>query len=172
MDHLRVIGLAGHDAHFAAPFSAVLSVMRWRCPASRDGIRCVCCHGTMSHRRIPAFGLFLTLLALVAQLAFGAVVPRPEVGLMLDDLGGVICHAPAPANGAPQPAQHHHTPDCVLCPLCAALATPGIVLPGAAPHPPPPRLAVFERPGLPPPATAPPVAAVLSAQPRGPPILA
>jgi hypothetical protein len=125
----------------------------------------------VTQRRIPAFGLFLTLLALVAQLAFGAVVPRPEVGLVLDELG-VICHAPAPPDGAPQPSRHHHTPDCVLCPVCASLATHGIVLPGAPPRPPLPRIAMCDRPGLPPPATAPPVAAVLSAQPRGPPILA
>jgi hypothetical protein len=125
----------------------------------------------MIRHRIPPFGLFLTLLALAAQLAFGAVVPRPEVGLVFDELG-VICHASAPSDGTPQPAQHHHTPDCVLCPLCASLATPGIVLPGAPPRPPLPRVAVYQRPGLPPRATAPPVATVLSAQPRGPPILA
>jgi hypothetical protein len=170
-DHLRVIGLARRDANFAAPFSAVLSGVRWQYAASRDGTICVSCHCSMIRHRIPAFGLFLTLLALVAQLAFGAVVPRPEVGLVLDELG-VICHAPAPSGGAPQPDQHRHTPDCVLCPLCASLATHGIVLPGAAPRPPLPQVAEFERPGLPPPATAPPVAVVLSAQPRGPPILA
>ncbi|MGA3399610.1 MAG: DUF2946 family protein [Acetobacteraceae bacterium] len=123
----------------------------------------------MTRHRIPVSGLFLTLLALVAQLAFGAVVPRPEVALVLDQVG-VVCHAAARSDGMPPPSHHHHTPDCMLCPLCVSLTTPGIVLPGAAPHPPLPRVAVFHRPGLPPPATAPPVAAVLSAQPRGPPV--
>jgi hypothetical protein len=122
----------------------------------------------MTQRRIPASGLFLVLLALVVQLAFGAVVPRPEVALVLDDVG-VICHAPAP-HGTPQPA-HHHMPDCQFCPLCMSLATPGVILPGAAGRPPPPQVAAFHRPGLPPPATAPPVVALLAAQPRGPPIL-
>ncbi|HEY3849016.1 MAG TPA: DUF2946 family protein [Acetobacteraceae bacterium] len=124
----------------------------------------------MTQRRIPASGLFLALLALVAQLAFGAVVPRPEVALVLDQ-AGVICHAPAPSDGTTPPAHHHHVPDCQFCPLCVSLATPGIVLPGVGPNPPPPQVAAFRRPGLPPPATAPPVTALLSAQPRGPPAL-
>ncbi|MGA3399608.1 MAG: hypothetical protein ABSC95_10340 [Acetobacteraceae bacterium] len=123
----------------------------------------------MTQRRVPASGLFLALLALVAQLAFGAVVPRPEVALVLDE-AGVICHASAPSDGTTPPA-HHHMPDCQFCPLCMSLATPGIVLASAGPKPPPPQVAAFRRPGLPPPAIAPPVAAVLSAQPRGPPVL-
>lgn len=123
----------------------------------------------MTRHRIPASGLFLTLLALVTQLAFGAVVPRPEIALVLD-AAGVICHAPAPSDGTPPPPHRHHTPDCMLCPLCASLTTPGIVLPGAAPRPPLPQVAVFHHPGLPPPAIAPPVAAPLAAQPRGPPV--
>jgi hypothetical protein len=122
----------------------------------------------MTQRRIPASGLFLALLALVAQLAFGAVVPRPELAVVLDE-AGVICHAATPSDGTTPPAHPHHMPDCQFCPLCVSLATPGIVLPGDGPHPPPPPVAAFRRPGLPPPATAPPVAALLSAQPRGPP---
>jgi len=123
----------------------------------------------MTQRRIPASGLFLALLALVAQLAFGAVVPRPEVALVLDN-AGVICHAAAPDDTLP-PAHHHHMPDCQFCPLCMSLATQGVVLPSAVAHPPPPQLADFRRPGLPPPATAPPLKALLAAQPRGPPVL-
>ena len=125
----------------------------------------------MTQRRIPASGLFLALLALVAQLAFGAMVPRPEVALALDE-ARIICHAATPSDGTTTPAQHHRMPDCQFCPLCMSLATPGVVLPGAAPSPLPPRVATFRRPGLPPPATAPPVAALLAAQPRGPPALA
>ena len=125
----------------------------------------------MTQRRISASGLFLALLALVAQLAFGAVVPRPEVALALDEVG-VICHAAAPSDGPTPPAHHHHMPDCSFCPLCMSLATPGVVLPGAAPRVPSPQIAAFRRPGLPPPATAPPVTPLLSAQPRGPPTLA
>ena len=120
-------------------------------------------------RPIPAFGWFLTLLALVAQLAFGAVVPNPDIALVLEH-AGPICHAPPPPGGPAAPVQHHH-PAAPFCPLCASLATPAIVLPGAGATPPPPQLVAFHRPGLPPPATAPPAAAFLAAQPRGPPIL-
>ena len=124
----------------------------------------------MTQRRIPAAGLFLALLALVAQLAFGAMVPRPEVALALQD-ASAICHADAPSDSTTPPAHHHQAPDCQFCPLCMSLATPGIVLPGGVPNPPPPRTIAFRRPGLPPPATAPPIAAPLAAQPRGPPAL-
>jgi hypothetical protein len=125
----------------------------------------------MTQRHSPASGLFLTLLALVAQLAFGSVVPRPDMALLLGE-AGVICHAPTPPDGTAPPAHHGPMPDCQFCPLCMALATPGIVLPGAAASLPAPRVAALQRPGLWPQATAPPVAALLSAQPRGPPVLA
>lgn len=125
----------------------------------------------MTQPRIPASGLFLALLALVAQLAFGAVVPRPEVALVLGE-AGVICHAPAPSDGTTPPAHRHHMPDCQFCPLCMSLATPGVVLPSAGAKLPPPQVVAFHRPGLPPPAIEPPVAALLAAQPRGPPTLA
>jgi hypothetical protein len=125
----------------------------------------------MTQRRISGSGLFFALLALVVQLAFGAVVPRPEIALVLTD-AGVICHSPAPSDGTTPPAHHHPMPDCQFCPLCVSLATPGIVLPGAGPKLPPPQVVAFHRPGLPPPATAPPVPALLSARPRGPPVLA
>ncbi len=115
-------------------------------------------------------GVFLALLALVVQLAFGAVVPRPDVVLVLDD-AGVICHAGAPSDRTP-PAHPHRPPDCQFCPLCMSLATPGIVLPDAGPRPPPSRVAAIERPGLPPPAKAPPAPPLLAARSRGPPVLA
>ena len=45
-------------------------------------------------------GLVLALLALVVQLAFGAIVPRPEIALALAD-AGAICHADTPSDSAP-----------------------------------------------------------------------
>jgi hypothetical protein len=138
--------------------------------ASREPQRCVCCRSEMARHHIPTSGLFLVLLALVTQLAFSAVVPRPEVAQVLDG-AGIICHVPTPADSTTPPAHHHRMPDCQFCPLCMSLATPGIVLPGAAPNPPLPQVVAFRRPGLPPPATAPPVVAILAAQPRGPPVL-
>ena len=122
-------------------------------------------------RRSPAFGTLLTLLALVAQLAFAAVVPNPEIALVLQG-DGPICHAPAPPGTPAPPTQQHHVPDCAFCPLCVSLSTPPIVLPGTAPALPAPQVVAFRRPGLPPPANAPPAVPLLAAQPRGPPALA
>ncbi len=102
----------------------------------------------------PACGLIVALLALVAQLAFRAVVPQPEVALVLD-AAGVICDAAAPSDGTTPPAHHHHMPICQFCPLCMSLATPEIFLPSTGPQPPSPQIATFRRPGLPPPGIGP-----------------
>jgi hypothetical protein len=123
----------------------------------------------MSQRRIPASGLLFALLALAVQLAFGADVPRAEVVTALDG-ATTICHADGTSDQAPSPP--HHLPDCLVCPLCVSLAAPGIVLLAAGPLLPLPQVAILRRAGLPPPATAPPVAPPLAAQPRGPPVLA
>jgi hypothetical protein len=124
----------------------------------------------VTQRRISATGLLFALLALTAQLAFGAIVPRPEVALVLQGTG-VICHAPPPPGAPAQPIHHHTNPDSLLCPLCSALTTPCVVLLGTGVALPPPQLVAFHRPGLPPPATAPPASPRSTAQPRGPPVL-
>lgn len=125
----------------------------------------------MRQRPIPIFGLLLTLFALGVQLAAGAIVPQPQVGLAFDELG-LICHAPA-APGQTPPSAPHRTPACVLCPLCAAIAAPAHTLASGGPVVPRPSEAIVTaRAGLPPPATAPPIAPQTIAQPRGPPILA
>ena len=111
-------------------------------------------------------GLLWALLALAGQLAWGATVPDPA----LQQLGlGVICHA-GRAGGAPT-APAHRAPDCALCPLCAALATPVPTL-GRAPALPPPRAVAVVPAVVLPPATAPPPEPLIAAQPRGPPALA
>lgn len=126
-------------------------------------------HVPMRPRPTPVFGLFLALLALGVQLAIGAVVPQPQVGLALDELG-VICHAPAAPGETPSPPPHR-MPDCVLCPLCAAMAAPPHVLASGAPVVPrPSHVTIIAPTGWLPPATAPPVAPLTTAQPRGPPI--
>jgi len=122
-------------------------------------------------RRFPALGTLLALLAVVAQLAFASVVPNPGIALVLQG-DGPICHAPSPPGAPAPPAHHRQVPDCAFCPLCVSLATPAIVLPGTAPALPIPVAVIFRRPGLPPPATAPPSTAYRAAQPRGPPALA
>jgi len=115
-------------------------------------------------------GLFCALLALVAQLALGAAVPDMELPLALNR-AALICHAPSPDQGKTPPAQHHHLPLSLFCPLCSTLSTPAPLLPAAGPLLPAPVAMLFHRPGLPPPATAPPSIPFRLAQPRAPPIL-
>jgi len=115
-------------------------------------------------------GLFCALLALVAQLALGAAVPDMELPLALND-AALICHAPSADQGRTPPAQHHHLPLSAFCPLCGTLTTPAPLLPAAGPLLPVPVATLFHRPGLPPPATAPPSIPFRLAQPRAPPVL-
>lgn len=113
--------------------------------------------------RFPRLGLLAALFAVTVQLAVGAIVPSPLMGLG----DAVICHADAPA-GTPQ---QHHAPLPMRCPLCAAMATPA-PLPATAPP-----IAAVARVFYPfaaptPLATGPPARFVFAAQPRGPPSLA
>jgi len=117
-------------------------------------------------------GLVFALLALVVQLALGAVVPNVELPLALHG-AAIICQAPAPDQGKTAPAQHHHVPVSAFCPLVwTALTTPAPLLASAGLLLPAPTQALFHRPGLPPPATAPPAVPFRLAQPRAPPVLA
>jgi len=110
--------------------------------------------------------VFLALLALAVQLAVGATVPQPQLAAL--DRIAAICHAGTTPDEAP-PAAPHHTPDCLLCPLCATLAGPSLGLAGSGPVLPPPGVTVIARAALPPPATAPPARQGTTAQPRAPP---
>lgn len=115
--------------------------------------------------RLSRSGLFLALLALIAQLALGGFVPRSADLLALQDFP--ICHHDD-GSGAPA-APAHHPGDCALCPLCMALSgAHAVALPAGTALPRPAVLAQL-RAGLPPPATAPPVFARTTPQPRGPP---
>jgi hypothetical protein len=116
-------------------------------------------------------GWFFALLALVAQLAFGAVVPNIELPLALHE-AALICQAPSAAQGKTPPAQHHHMPVSVFCPLWTTLTAPTPLLISAGPLLPAPIQTLFRRPGLPPPSTAPPSIPFRLAQPRAPPVQA
>jgi hypothetical protein len=110
-------------------------------------------------------GFLAALLALAGQLAWAATVPDPalaQIGL------GVICHASAPGKTPTGPS--HRGPDCILCPLCAAIAMPVPTLARAPPLP-PPRLLVLAPAVILSPATAPSVATTTTPQPRAPPVL-
>jgi hypothetical protein len=112
-----------------------------------------------------ASGLFLALLALVAQLTLAAAVPAST--LSLADMT-VLCHHDGDPGGPRAPA--HQSPDCLVCFFCHT-ATGAVGLLVTAPLPPMPAMSRVAREGAPPPATAPPRRIALAARPRGPPTL-
>jgi hypothetical protein len=116
-------------------------------------------------------GFFFALLALVAQLAFGAAVPNIERPLALHE-AALICHARSADEGKTQPAQHHHVPVRAFCPLWTALSAQPLLLASAGPSLAVPLQTLLHRAGLPPPSTAPPSIPFRLAQPRAPPRLA
>jgi hypothetical protein len=92
----------------------------------------------------------------------------PDLGL--GRLGvGVICHGTG--DGQPPQPPAHYPPDCGVCPLCMAFASPAIVLAKAVAVP-RPRVGAIGLAVVLPPATAPPRTVPNAAQPRGPPYLA
>jgi hypothetical protein len=113
-------------------------------------------------------GLFVMLLALVAQLGWSARVPdvqRMDLAALLGN-AGAICHSSGGAGGQKSPAMPGQ--DCPMCLCCistvqtAVLPVPivSLSLPVAIP---PARFAVT------PPATGPPPLRFAIARPRGPP---
>jgi hypothetical protein len=112
-----------------------------------------------------ASGLFLALLALVAQLTMAAAVPASSVSLA--DVA-VLCQHDG--NSTTPPVPMHHSPDCLLCFFCHG-APGSLGLLAVPPVLPKPIMAKVARSVVLPPATAPPIRLVLAARPRGPPIL-
>ena len=119
-------------------------------------------------------GLMVALLALVGQLAIGAVVlPDSDTADALNRLDAVsiLCSGlPASDDGGAAP-HHHHACDLALCPMTLALAAPSVVLTPAPVLPAPKPVSVFpsrERP----PGRGPPAASARVGEPRGPPVLA
>jgi hypothetical protein len=122
--------------------------------------------------RLPT-GFLLAVLALVCQLAFGALLPAEEASarqLAALDAVSVLCDGSAPTTPGHGAPHHHHAPDCALCPLCIAMAAHGAILASAPPLPTPTSEPVAQA-AFPPPARAPPSRAVRIAFPRGPPVL-
>jgi hypothetical protein len=111
-----------------------------------------------------ASGLFLALLALVAQLTLAAAVPATTISLA--DVTTLCQHHGNP--GTP-PAPFHQMPDCQLCLVCHSMSGPPGLL-TATPALPQPMSIRIARAAILPPATAPPLHFVTAAQPRGPPI--
>jgi hypothetical protein len=118
----------------------------------------------MVARRVPLYGLFAVLLALMVQLGAGIDVPR------IDPLTGLatLCHAAHQTDGAPSRAPSRSA-DCLLCPLCIALHAPSALPALDAAIPLKRIVAVVVKAALPPPSTAPPSEPRRPSQPRAPP---
>jgi hypothetical protein len=119
----------------------------------------------MSSHRFHLSGLFAVLLALMAQLASGASVPRFDVLAT----AGVLCHIDEDTSGAPLQAPGHPA-DCPLCPLCVTTHVQSAALVSAPAILTPPAVLATVRAELPPPSTAPPSSYRPPNQPRAPPI--
>ncbi len=124
-------------------------------------------------RSLPLLGFLAAILALVSQLALGAVVlpdVSPAAQLAALDAATIDCAPAAPGDKRLPPAPH---PDSgqALCPLSVTLALPAILL-LPAPELPQPVLMLALRGADRPQARAPPSAPRPTPYPTGPPILA
>ena len=118
-------------------------------------------------------GLPAAVLALVSQLALGAVMlpdNAPADQLAELDAVSVLCTGAAPDRNTPTP-HRHHAADLTLCPLSIALAAP-CCLPEPVPALPPPPAAIVARSFDHPPGRGPPAATARVGEPRAPPVLA
>jgi len=122
----------------------------------------------MSNRRLPSHGLLAVLLALMAQLAIGASVPRSDPVAAIAGVDA-ICHTIDDSSGTPAAPAPMHPLDCPVCPFCIALHAPAVALVSPGPALTPPEAMVVLRGELPPPSTAPPAPHRPPGQPRAPP---
>ena len=122
----------------------------------------------MTTRRTSSFGLLLALLALTAQFAFGP--PLPKLGAESSLAAATtLCHVDGNDTGGQVPGPPH-LPDCLICPLCAAIASAATLLPADGTTVPAPPYSIIAKAAVPPPATAPPPTPRFAAQPRAPPL--
>ena len=125
----------------------------------------------MTTRRTSSFGLLLALLALTAQLGFDLPLPKAGTEASLA-AATTLCHIDGDETGGQVPGPPH-LPDCLICPLCVAIASAAtLLLPAVGATVPKPHSAIIARAAVPPPATAPPSTARFAAQPRAPPLQA
>ncbi len=123
-------------------------------------------------RALAVLGFLAALLALVSQVALGAVVlpdRAPADQLAALDAVSLLCGG-APQDGGTAP-HRHHAADPALCPLSVALALPAVIPVSSAALPAPRAARVFT-PRERPPGRGPPPASARVGAPRGPPILA
>ena len=97
--------------------------------------------GLTARHRLGSAGLVAALFALMVQIALGAIVPTPDPGAAIDS-AQVLCHTGGPNDDGSGSVPPLHSPDCLVCPLCAALHAPAPVL-GSGPIVPAPTQAGF-----------------------------
>jgi hypothetical protein len=117
-------------------------------------------------------GLLIAAMAIVSQLALGAVVlpdNRPSDPVAALDALSVLCQTGHPPSDKPAPA--HRAPQSALCPLNVTLAAPATILLPTTTLPTPSATPAL-RTASPQPARPPRSQADIAAYPRGPPVLA
>ncbi len=127
------------------------------------------CH---RHRAFAAIGLLAAVLALISQIASGAVMGPGEASNARSTLAAVSVLCVGTPAGGPGGTRHHpRAPGCALCPFDVALASPAYVLTPAVvlPRLPP---AITMRIAAPPPARGPPPPTARVGKPRAPPVQA
>ena len=117
-------------------------------------------------------GLLVAVLAVVSQLALGAIVlpdnrPGDPIGAL--DALSMLCRTGHPVGDKPVPT--HRRSQAALYPLSVTLALPAAIPTLAAMLPAPP-VALVLRIAPPPRAHTPPSVTAIAAYPRGPPVLA
>jgi hypothetical protein len=115
--------------------------------------------------RLSLLGRFAAMLALVAQIVAGALVPQPLWAASKD---ATPCAETSKAPGHNRPHERPGKPNCPLCPLCLAIAHPAPTLAAPPPLPSPSIVRVARAVPLPP-VRAPPALPFPAARPRGPP---
>ncbi len=128
------------------------------------------------HPRLTVgFGLLLAILALVSQLALGAMVlpddDLPQRQQSSLDAIGVMCSSAVPVLPGHRAPHHRHVPDCAPLPLGVALALPAF-MPMSPPTLPRPLAARMQRRASAASARGPPSHYSHIGFPRGPPVLA
>ncbi|HEY6440488.1 MAG TPA: hypothetical protein VIY55_10745 [Acetobacteraceae bacterium] len=123
-------------------------------------------------RHRPGFlGLLIAGIALVSQLALGAILPTDDA---LAEQAAAAFNAVAIFCAAPQSPDHnksskHQPAPPLLCPASTALALPGVVLTPAPLLPPPPASVLSSGARERPPGRGPPPASARVGPPRAPP---
>ena len=124
--------------------------------------------GLAARHRLSSAGLMAALFALMVQIALGAIVPAPDPGAAVAS-AEVLCHTGGPNDDGSGSVPPLHSPDCLVCPLCAALHAPAPVL-GSGPMVPVPTQAGFRLAVVSVPMAAPPRADYPPLQARAPPL--